>query len=130
VPVTPETFERMQSGGEFLLHWSAHGFHYGVSGDIVDDLRQGCAVVVNGSRGVVDDARTRISPFHAVHVTASHDVIAGRLSNRGRESAAQSQQRLDRTVATAGGGDLIFRNNLPVKQAISAFVDVLAGLSS
>jgi phosphonate metabolism protein PhnN/1,5-bisphosphokinase (PRPP-forming) len=129
VPVTPEAFEAMLAGGEFLLHWSAHGFRYGVSGAVVEDLRQGCAVVVNGSRGVVEDARARISPFHAVHVTASRAVIAERLSKRGRESAVQAQQRLDRTVAAAGGGDVIFQNDLPVKQAISAFADVLAGLS-
>ncbi|MEX2615179.1 MAG: phosphonate metabolism protein/1,5-bisphosphokinase (PRPP-forming) PhnN [Alphaproteobacteria bacterium] len=129
VPVTPEAFNLMLSGGEFLLHWSAHGFHYGVPGAIVDDLRNGCAVVVNGSRGVVEDARARISPFHAVHVTASRDVIAERLSSRGRESAEQSQRRLDRKVASAGVGDVVFRNDLPVKQAITAFADVLTRLS-
>lgn len=129
VPVTPETFEQMLSGGEFLLHWSAHGFRYGVSGGIVDDLRQGRAVVVNGSRGVVDDARARISPLHAVHVTASRDAIAERLFSRGRESGEQAQQRLDRTVPAAGGDDVVFRNDLPMKQAINAFADVLAGLA-
>ncbi len=129
VPVSPETFEKMLSDGEFLLHWSAHGFSYGVSGDIAGDLRQGCAVVVNGSRGVVDDARERIRPFHAVHVTASRDAIAERLSRRGRETAEQSQMRLDRMVAVTGRGDVVFQNDLPVKWAIDAFADVLAGLS-
>lgn len=128
VPVTPEAFNLMLAGGKFLLHWSAHGFHYGVPGAIVDHLRQGCAVVVNGSRGVIEDARARIRPFHAVHVTASRDVIAARLSDRGRESAEQSQQRLDRTASAAGGGDVVFHNDLPMKEAISAFAEVLAGL--
>ena len=129
VPVSPEAFDAMRADGKFLLHWSAHGFHYGVSGSIVEDLRQGCAVVVNGSRGVVADARERIHPLHAVHVTASRDAIAERLSRRGRETAEQSKQRLDRAVAATGNGDIVFQNDLPVKQAISAFADVLAGLS-
>ena len=63
--IEPSAFNRLQREGGFALHWRAHGFAYGIANGIHDDLNAGHAVVVNGSRGIVDHARERFASFHA-----------------------------------------------------------------
>lgn len=128
VAVSARNFEQMRVDGEFALHWMAHGFCYGITKEIGNRLEKGRAVVVNGSRAVVDVARAHFSPFYAVHVIASHDVIAGRLAKRGREIPAQLATRLERAAPNAGIGDVVFRNDAPVNQAIGTFSEILKSL--
>jgi phosphonate metabolism protein PhnN/1,5-bisphosphokinase (PRPP-forming) len=81
----------------FALQWQAHGLHYGVPLDVMDDLSRGIVVVANVSRGVIGQAADRF-PVRVIEVTAPPQILAQRLTARGRETAADVAQRLARDV--------------------------------
>ena len=82
----------------FALRWRAHGLCYGIPADIAGDLARGGVVIVNVSRAVVAEAASRF-PAHVIEVTAPPELLAARLSARGRETAADVTSRLARSVA-------------------------------
>jgi phosphonate metabolism protein PhnN/1,5-bisphosphokinase (PRPP-forming) len=86
----------------FALAWGAHGLRYGIPADIADDLAAGRVVVANVSRGVIAEAAGRF-PVRVIEVTASPEVLAARLSARGRETGADIAARLARSVALPDG---------------------------
>jgi ribose 1,5-bisphosphokinase len=85
------------AGRRFALQWQAHGLHYGIPADIVDDLARGTVVVANVSRGVVIQAAERFRA-RVIAVTAPPHVLAHRLAARGRETADDVLRRLARNV--------------------------------
>ena len=82
----------------FALQWQAHGLHYGIPMDVIDDIARGVAVVANVSRGIIAQAANRF-PTRVIEVTAPPDILARRLAERGRETAADVAKRLARDVA-------------------------------
>ncbi len=86
----------------FALQWGAHGLRYGIPADIADDLARGGVVVANVSRGAIAEAASRFS-VHVIEVTAPPDVLAVRLSARGRETEADVAARLSRSVPLPEG---------------------------
>jgi ribose 1,5-bisphosphokinase len=82
----------------FALRWQAHGLHYGIPLDIVDDLTRGIAVVANVSRGVIGEAGERF-PVRVIEVTAPPAILAQRLAARGREAVTDIAKRLARDAA-------------------------------
>jgi len=94
--IDKSTFEVRQRVGHFALNWNAHGLDYGIPSDVEKDLSNGRHVIANLSRSVIDQARCRFQPFQVLVVHAPVDVLAKRLAERGREDAADIQQRLDR----------------------------------
>ena len=82
----------------FALHWQAHGLRYGIPLGVTGDLARGLAVVANVSRGVIASAAERF-PTRVIVVTASPEILARRLAERGRETAADVAKRLGRGVA-------------------------------
>ena len=105
VAVDPEAFAARQAAGGYALSWSAHGLGYGVPQTIADDLAAGRRVVVNVSRAVVDQARAAFPRVRVVSITANAGILAKRLAQRGRESAADIEARLARAEAVAVSGD-------------------------
>lgn len=106
-PVTPgeevheavsETgFLARQAAGGFALSWRAHGLHYGIPADIVQDLAMGRMVVANVSRAVVAEAAARF-PVGVIEISAPSDILARRLAARGREDAVDVARRLSRAI--------------------------------
>jgi phosphonate metabolism protein PhnN/1,5-bisphosphokinase (PRPP-forming) len=82
---------------QFAFQWQAHGLHYGIPLDVVDDLAGGRVVVANVSRGVISEAADRFT-VRVIEVTAPPDVLAHRLAERGRETADDVAKRLARDV--------------------------------
>lgn len=96
--VTEEGF----AARRFALSWEAHGLRYGIPAEIIDDLTQGCVVIANVSRGVIE-AAARGFPVRVIEVTAPPSVLAARLAARGREASEQRAARLARHVALPEG---------------------------
>lgn len=94
--VTVPVFEAMQARGDFCIHWGAHGLFYGIPQDVVSDTDRGIACLANLSRGALVEAAERFNRLIVLHITASPDVLANRLSQRGREDAADIAARLAR----------------------------------
>ena len=95
-PVSAQAFRRRVASGGFALSWQAHGLSYGVPAAIDDWLRAGKTVIANASRTILGEARRRYPGLLIVHVTAPPEILARRLTGRGRESEAARQKRLAR----------------------------------
>ena len=114
--VTPDEFEALSTRDAFLLHWDAHGLRYGIPCAEVAALTAQETGLVNLSRGVLDQAARLIPDLVVLSVTAPAEVLAARLSQRGRESMANIAARLSRArpapptglkvVTVDNGGDL------------------------
>lgn len=98
VTVSEEEFRALAERGAFLLHWEAHGLHYGIPAEVADTLAQGRDMLVNLSRSVLVRAAERAARFEVVALDADPDVLAKRLAARGRETADQIGARLSRVT--------------------------------
>lgn len=87
---------------DFALSWEAHGLQYGIPADVADDIARGVVVVANVSRSIIAEAAVRF-PVRVIEVTAPAEVLAARLSARGRETAADVTRRLARRIALPTG---------------------------
>ncbi len=96
--VDDATFRARASRGAYLLSWEAHGLSYGVPAGIRRDLEAGRDVIVNLSRGVLDEARGLFPGMKIISLTARPEVLAARLSGRGRETAEDVARRLGRAA--------------------------------
>jgi thymidine phosphorylase len=90
---SPEEFARRRDAGGFFIHWSAHGFDYGLSTTLSHELARGRHIVANGSRATIADIARRVENFVVIEITAAPDTIAQRLSARGRETADEIAAR-------------------------------------
>ncbi|MBO0757453.1 MAG: phosphonate metabolism protein/1,5-bisphosphokinase (PRPP-forming) PhnN [Bradyrhizobiaceae bacterium] len=95
---SPEEFARRRDAGGFFIHWSAHGFDYGLSATLAHELARGRNVVANGSRETIADIAGRVENFVVIEITAASDTIAQRLSARGREAASAIAARRRRAT--------------------------------
>ena len=96
--VDVDTFERMIAGGDFVEYANVFGQYYGTSRDaIVGNLAAGKSVVLDidwqGARQVRDAFKDAVSIYI---LPPSLEVLAERLSARGREDDQQLQERLSK----------------------------------
>ena len=102
-----ERFAELRAAGAFALAWYANGLDYAIPVEIESALAEGRHVVVNVSRTIVDDARRRYRPLRVIAVTAPAEIVAARLTGRGRETAEEIAQRLARgALALPEGPDV------------------------
>lgn len=120
-------FDARRRAGRFALHWEAHGLSYGIPAAVDIDLRRGCHVLANLSRGKIPTARKAFQPFMVVVVEAPVAVLAERLAERGRESAEDIAERLVRAgYARPNGDDVhVVENAGEIETAVAAMLTVL-----
>lgn len=97
--VTSQEFASLVQEGAFAMYWFANDLWYGVRYTELVPLNDGRTVLVNGSRGWLAEARKRFPDLIVVQITASADVLAQRLKQRGRETADKIAARLERARA-------------------------------
>lgn len=102
VAVTPAEFAARRSAGGYALSWEAHGLGYGIPAEVAGDLAAGRVVVANISRASIAEAAAKF-PTLVLEITAPAEVLAARLSARGRETADDIAARLKREVALPEG---------------------------
>jgi ribose 1,5-bisphosphokinase len=95
-PASVTDFMARREAGEFLLHWGAHGLFYGIPRSLTADLAAGHDCIANLSRTILAQAAGLFARFTVLHLTADPDVLAARLSSRGRENAVDIAARLSR----------------------------------
>jgi ribose 1,5-bisphosphokinase len=109
--VTQADFDRAVASGAYALWWRAHEHGYGVARAIDDEIGKGRAVVVNVSRTIIGDARLKYQRAFVVLITAPAEVLAERLSARGRATDGDLGSRLQRaSLDTDGTPDLVISN--------------------
>lgn len=130
VAVTESQFHARRELGGYLLSWGAHGLWYGIPAEVADELRRGSAVVVNASRSVIEDARSRFLNLRIVSVNADDETLRMRLAARARETEDQAARRLERARAfRVEGPDVIdFVNDGSLEAAVDRFTGILRGL--
>jgi ribose 1,5-bisphosphokinase len=96
--VSPQQFAELEAQGAFALSWHANGLSYGIPREIDDWLAAGDDVLINGSRGHLQNARVRYPNMRVVLLTVDQSVLRSRLLARGRESVAEIDARLARNA--------------------------------
>jgi phosphonate metabolism protein PhnN/1,5-bisphosphokinase (PRPP-forming) len=89
-------FDARLQADDFDLHWAAHGLRYGVPHASLAPLAKEQNVLLNGSRGAIAQARAIFPDMRIITITAPDHILAQRLAARGRESAIDIAQRLER----------------------------------
>ncbi|ANC81361.1 phosphonate metabolism protein/1,5-bisphosphokinase (PRPP-forming) PhnN [Pseudomonas putida] len=126
--VTPEQFDTLRAQGAFAMHWRANGLDYGIPRQVDQWLAAGRAVLVNGSRAYLPEARQRYPDLLAVLVEVKPEVLRQRLLARGRESAEEVEQRLARSARLQAAADPsvhVLDNSSTLEAAVAAFVSLL-----
>jgi len=119
-------FAAAEEAGQFALNWDAHGLRYGLPIALEADLEAGRVVVANLSRAVIPALMARYPHAVVVQVTADRDVIASRLTNRGRETPESIQRRLARSVADGfPASTVVIDNSGALEDAGAQFVSLL-----
>ncbi|MFT6202401.1 MAG: ribose 1,5-bisphosphokinase [Candidatus Endobugula sp.] len=93
--LSTEEFSLRQQHQLFALHWQANGFDYGIGKEIDQWLATGVSVIVNGSRGYMNAAKSRYPKhFHSVHIDVADHVLQQRLESRSRETETAIKDRM------------------------------------
>ncbi|MFY0660474.1 MAG: phosphonate metabolism protein/1,5-bisphosphokinase (PRPP-forming) PhnN [Shimia sp.] len=95
ISATEDEFDDHIAQDQFQLWWAAHGLRYGVPRAAVASP-DASIVLVNLSRGILDQARTAFDDFAVLSLRAKTETLAARLAARGRETSAEIVSRLER----------------------------------
>ncbi|AUH01388.1 ribose 1,5-bisphosphokinase [Pectobacteriaceae bacterium CE70] len=126
VALSEREFICRQVNGLFALHWQAHQHYYGLGIEIDVWLGQGLDVVANGSRFALHQAQARYgAQLLPVCLQVSTSVLAQRLRQRGRESAAEIEQRLRRANNVVPADCQQLMNDGPLSHTLLAFCQLL-----
>jgi ribose 1,5-bisphosphokinase len=98
ISVSPEDFAIMNQGHRFAVSWEAHGLHYGIPVETLDELAAGRTLICNGSRGALAAFTGAFVSLAVIEVSARPEVIAERLALRGRETPSEIERRLARVA--------------------------------
>jgi phosphonate metabolism protein PhnN/1,5-bisphosphokinase (PRPP-forming) len=94
--ISEEKFQALSKLNAFSLQWKSYGIYYGVKAEIEDYLTQGRSVLVNVSRQIVEDARSRLPRVCVIFVKVPLQITQERIRARGREHGEDLERRLER----------------------------------
>ncbi len=126
--VSRSKFLALADEGAFLISWDAHGHGYGIPMAIKRDLAQGRTVIINTSRGKIQDAKRAWPHIGVVNVMADPQVLRARLLARGREGAGEIEERLARISSFAPPSDVRcdeLDNGGDLTASVSRFASIL-----
>jgi len=125
--ISPALFAARAAGGDFALQWQAHGLSYAIPREAQGVLDRGQDVLANLSRAVLGQAARLFKTVVVLHVTARPEILAARLSARGRESRADIARRLERSAPAFPTDVPVIEidNSGPLETAVAAAVRAL-----
>ncbi len=106
---TQAEFTLLEQQGKFLITWQAHDLSYGLPSSLLNALATGQHVIANGSRAMVAKLTERVPNLIVVEIGAPPEILAQRLAQRGRESAADVAKRLARKTEPYPEGTRVLR---------------------
>lgn len=106
--VTHDEFDRLERSGAFAMSWRANELAYGIPVQIDHWLAAGEDILVNGSRGYLEQARQRYPDMLAVLLSVRPEVLRQRLLKRNRETPEQIEARLARNARFEDSLDDLF----------------------
>ena len=128
--MTEMEFALAVAEGAFALWWRAHGNSYGIGSFIESHLDSGATVVVNCSRASIADACERFVNVTVAEITAPEEILVSRIVARGRETAEQARDRVQRKVPDCPAGVRVERivNDGAMADAVTKFAALLRDL--
>lgn len=124
-------FAQRVSQGAFAMHWVANGYCYGIGREIDQWLAEGQQVLINGSRGYLNEAMARYgNSLTPVLIRVDPARLKERLVLRGRESMAEIEARLHRAhklEKQLPTGCLVIENNGKAADAVSNLMEAISG---
>ena len=128
-PMEVHAFSQSLQRGDFAIHWSANGLHYGIRQRELTSLMSGAWVFVNGSREHVPTLLAAFPKATIIHITASPDMLRHRLLARGRETQEDIDARLERAERfPLPRGAIEVRNDGTLDECVQALVHALRQL--
>ena len=130
ISMTEMEFALAVAEGAFALWWRAHGNSYGIGSFIESHLDSGATVVVNCSRASIADACERFVNVTVAEITAPEEILVSRIVARGRETAEQARDRVQRKVPDCPAGVRVERivNDGAMADAVTKFAALLRDL--
>lgn len=128
ISLSEDEFETRRQAGCFAMHWSSHGFHYGIGTEIDLWLSNGLHVVVNGSRAYLSQAQIRYPSLYPVLIRVDSQHLQKRLESRGREAQNDITSRIQRATELnqqVENACLIIENNGQLIDAGEKFLTLL-----
>lgn len=128
VELSVAEFQKRRALGLFALDWQSHQNFYGIGNEIVNWLNAGANVVVNGSREYLSTATERFPATRVVLITVSPDVLRQRLTDRGRETPAEIDARIERSrqlVPVTHPNLILLSNDAPLAESGARFIELL-----
>ena len=124
--VSRSEFEANLDCETYALHWGAHDLQYGIPKSQLSVMERGGVAIANGSRSVLDEARSRFERLGIVSIDADEELLRQRLSARGRESAEDISARIARSNAFQVSGPDVFElhNDGTVEAGVQALIRV------
>lgn len=106
-------FAEAEARGAFSVSWGAHGLSYGLPASVDDAIAAGRVAIANVSRAVIPLLAARYANVVVAEIFAAPEILAERLSARGRESREEVLARLARTAASvdASAADVVRIDN-------------------
>ncbi len=131
-PATTAEFAAREAAGGFLHVWDAHGLRYGLPATLRRELAAGRSVVANGSRAALPRLVGQVDKLVVVEITAPAKDLLGRIIQRGRETQAEADRRMARTVPPLPSGidHAVVANDASIAEGIERLVEVLEAASS
>ncbi|MFX1277683.1 MAG: phosphonate metabolism protein/1,5-bisphosphokinase (PRPP-forming) PhnN [Promethearchaeota archaeon] len=128
--ISPEEFEEMEKNGKFSLSWKIYGLCYGIPIEIDEYLENGHHVIINVSRMIIDEAKSIYENIKVIFIEVPLEIIISRLKERGRESEALIQKRIERakTYQTFKKVDLIVDNSGELDDAINQLLSYIINI--
>lgn len=121
-------FEEAEREGHFAVSWRANGLSYALPCSTMEHVSRGGTAIANGSRGAIDDIRAAFTNVIVVGLTARPEIIAARLSARGRETAEEIGRRVERGLKLgAYGQDITIDNSAELRTAGDALISIITG---
>ena len=111
------------------MSWYSHNTHYGIGIEINQWLAKGLNVVVNGSRGYLQQAARLYPELVPILITVEPEILKHRLEARGREDRDQIKRRLKQAreleLSVSHPKLIKIENNNVLEEAGDHFINII-----
>jgi len=129
VALSSDEFEVRKARGLFKMHWAANNCQYALGIEIDQWLNSGMNVLVNGSRGYLERAKTLHPNLQIIYIDVNPVILKQRLISRARESASDIEARLARHAELSACVDsdaLRIDNSGELSTACAKLIDIIS----
>jgi len=98
ISLSEKEFLKMKELECFCMDWFSHDTYYGIGTEVKNWMYAGYSVIVNGSRGYLQDAIKIFPNIVPVLISVDHVRLSERLFSRGREDYKEIQKRVAQAI--------------------------------